>query len=370
MVAQATVYFRVDASRDIGAGHAMRCLSLAQGYGAQGYRCIFVMAQAMDQIVDLVNRRGFIVERMPESDGSCSISGGPYRHSSWLRTSERADADSFLAVTDKYQFCEGIVVVDHYAIAKEWETAVSCRYDVLAIDDLNDRPHTARWVLDQTHGKLPKAYDGLIAESSRLLLGAGYALLSPSYTDLREKAEERAKERGFGGNVLVSLGGTYNHDLCLTVVTQIAKVQGIDKITLVMGAGGENYLPQWHDLAPYPNLELVTFTEKMPELLLQCDLCIGAAGSSSWERCALGIPSISVVIAENQKAIGAFLDESGATVMMDVCELEATDRLCSSVELLIQTQELKDDMASAALSVCDGKGVERVVAETLELKNA
>ncbi len=91
----------------------------------------------------------------------------------------------------------------------------------------------------------------------------------------------------------------------------------------------------------------------MAELMSQADLAIGASGSSSWERCALGLPTINYVIADNQKPIAKELAKNGASIT-----IQSTKDLSDAVGKI---KESLNAFSLASAKLVDGMGVSRVI---------
>ncbi len=179
------VVFRADASKDIGSGHVMRCLALADAMQSAGIRPRFVCRDLPGHLADRVRARNFDVTLLPLEH--------PYRspdaiddYAGRLQASQADDAEDFLAsIPDT---CD-LVIVDHYGLGEQWERKVRNHCDkLIAIDDLC-RPHYANFVIDQTLGRPVSAYNK--SDIDHALTGARYALLPPAYYRLHEQLDRR-----------------------------------------------------------------------------------------------------------------------------------------------------------------------------------
>lgn len=364
MIFMPTVLFRVDSSLEMGAGHVMRCLSLALAFKEEGVSSGFLSKAIIVEQRKYIESLGVPVTLLEGAAVEPSANTSDV-YATWLGWSECVDAEKVLRVAQVYPDDVVLFVVDHYGIGKEWEDQVSERYAVLALDDLNNRKHSARWVLDQTYGKTPLSYQGLVSEQTHLLVGSDFALLNRKYRDAREDAVKRRESRQVIGSILISLGGAYNHQLCSRVVEQVKHCRRVRKITLVTGYGGKTYESiLCSAMVGFP-FEVYEFSNDLISLMEDADICIGAAGSSSLERCVLGVPSISIVIADNQKYIGEHLDKSGATRTLSLEQLMQTDQLTLLLDTMIEDPDILSRMSLAASTICDGNGAARVVRETL-----
>jgi spore coat polysaccharide biosynthesis predicted glycosyltransferase SpsG len=97
----------------------------------------------------------------------------------------------------------------------------------------------------------------------------------------------------------------------------------------------------------------------MAERMRLADISIGAAGSTSWERCCLGLPSIIVILAENQRAIGNALAKNGcAHLIIDDQAIQSVGLLLSKL-MASEVQLIK--LTHNAKSICDGRGCSRLI---------
>ncbi len=146
------VVFRADASLNIGSGHVMRCLTLANALRESGASCFFVCREHPGNLLELIREQGFEAIGLPLPKTFESLHG---KHSSsrltyagWLGDSWQRDAEQTLAALNG-ELADWLVV-DHYALDSAWEESLrpACRR-LLVIDDLADRDHRCDLLLDQ-----------------------------------------------------------------------------------------------------------------------------------------------------------------------------------------------------------------------------
>ena len=104
-------------------------------------------------------------------------------------------------------------------------------------------------------------------------------------------------------------------------------------------------------------------SKNMAELMNRSHLAIGGAGTTTWERCCVGLPTLTLVVAENQIEISRSLHDYGALIATDLKNL--ADHV---VRLLNDPGELLSKLSENALEICDGQGAERVY-DYLKLEN-
>ncbi|PTY36777.1 UDP-2,4-diacetamido-2,4,6-trideoxy-beta-L-altropyranose hydrolase [Saccharospirillum sp. MSK14-1] len=366
----AWVLFRVDAGAAIGSGHWMRCLTLADRLHEEGYDCVFISAQQLPGLVERTLARGhhhypLAPVAMDEADDRQPR----YSHSRWLATDEIQDAqrvETCLAgLRQRLGANPSWIVVDHYALAAPWEERFTPTAPVLAIDDLHDRPHQARWVLDQTAGKTPDVYDGrMLNADGELLLGADYALLRPEFIRCRPASlARRTQPRPGADRLLLTLGGVDADNISLWVLQALLPLQSSLDVEVVVGAAYPHWdeLQHWCD-AHWPSCRRYRQVDDMAERMVAADLCIGAAGSTSWERCCLGLPTVQLQLADNQRHIAHYLDKVGAALNFGLPASGRETELAEWVQDVMQHPQRLQHLSQQAAALCDGTGVERVVA--------
>lgn len=281
-------------------------------------------------------------------------------HAAWLGTSQETDARDTAAIAA--QIRPDWLVVDHYALDAIWERRLqSVAPRILVIDDLADRQHESHVLLDQNLGRNAQAYAGKVSIGSTVLVGPRYALLRPEFRSLRERSLARRSNNTLR-NIFISMGGVDLFNTTGQVLTALRQSRlGNDaRITIVMGSRAPG-LKAVEDSArqfPWPTNVKVDVSN-MAELMTEADLAIGAAGGSAWERCCLGLPSLAVVLAENQRNGARALAYVGAARLIgDACDIET--KIPSAIDAL-QSGAALAEMAAHAGAVTDGQGVERVV---------
>lgn len=360
------IAFRVDASLQIGTGHVIRCLTLADALKAQGAECHFISRKLPGHLLEVIHQRGFDVtalsaEQAPSSNTfvvrDCADEPA---HAPWLGCDWRADAQQTRAILTILQ--PDWLVVDHYALDHRWETALQPGYQkLLVIDDLGDRPHSCDLLLDQNLGRQPQDYISLLPAHCKVLTGPRYALLRPEFSALRSYSLQRRQLPALK-HLLITMGGV---DLpnATGQVLQALKACPLPqdcRICVVMGLQA-SWLQQVQEQAqemPWPTEVLVNIND-MAERMADSDLAIGAAGSTSWERCSLGLPTLLVVLADNQWSGAKALQAVQAASMIGSVRDIAT-QLPLSFRALTQGQRLMH-MSTAARAVADGQGVDKVL---------
>jgi len=366
------IAFRTDASLQMGSGHVMRCLTLADALRAKGAQCHFISRAHPGHLLDLISQRGYRTNSLVapvhqaqaaikiETAASLQPSQTP-AHAAWLGCDWQADAAQTVAILASLQ--PDWLVVDHYALEQRWESALQPHYKkLMVIDDLADRPHRCNLLLDQNLGRQPQDYAGLVPTHCQVLTGPHYALLRPEFSALRPYSLQRRQAQTTIGKLLITMGGV-DQDNATGQVLQALKTCALPqacRISLVMGLTAP-WLQNVRELAaqiPWPT-EVVVNVNDMAQRMADSDLAIGAAGSTSWERCCLGVPTLMAVLAENQQPGAQAIEVAHAARLIGAVSDIATQLPLAVAELI--ESERQSRMSLAASAVTDGRGVEKVL---------
>jgi UDP-2,4-diacetamido-2,4,6-trideoxy-beta-L-altropyranose hydrolase len=330
------VVFRTDASLDIGTGHVMRCLTLAQVLRKQGVDCHFVCRQHPGNLIDLIHQRGFGVRTLPMPDLSKQKSGNKVSgsHGNWLRTDLQVDVDQTqIAIADEVF---DWMVVDHYAIDASWEKQLKSSYRrLMVIDDIADRPHECDFLIDQNLGRRVQDYQGLVPKSCQLLVGPQYSILRPEFSELRQYSLAKRVNPTLK-HLLISMGGVDKNNAAGQVLEKLkdCNLPSDLRITVVMGPHAP-WLTQVRQQAENLSIqtEVLVGVDNMAKLMAQCDLAIGAAGCTSWERCCLGLPTLLIVLANNQIENAKALVKTNSALLIGKIE-DIAISLCKHIMML------------------------------------
>jgi UDP-2,4-diacetamido-2,4,6-trideoxy-beta-L-altropyranose hydrolase len=361
--------FRTDASLLIGTGHVMRCLTLAEALTTKGAECQFICRAHEGNLIEVIRSKGFIAHELPIAhngravpiahDTEVPTSALVHRH--WLGATQVQDYEActtFLA-TQRPDW----LIVDHYALDAHWERALAPHYrNLMVIDDLADRPHTCDLLLDQTFGRDAEDYRPLVPATCRLLCGSQYALLRPEFVALRPYSLQR-RSQSVLRELLITMGGV-DKDNATGKVLQALRTCFLPadcRITVVMGPTAP-WLSEVRTEAqgmPLATRVLVGVTD-MAQLMANSDLAIGAAGTTSWERCCLGLPTIMLVLAENQRMVAHGLERSGGVRLIQLDQI-TTAKLRELLFPVFNDPAQLLHMSDCAASVVDGSGVDAVI---------
>lgn len=334
--------FRVDASSEIGAGHIVRCAALAKGLAGRQHGVRFICRTAVGDLTGWLEQQGFRVDRISVSEAS-SVS---------------AQQEFDLVRTDSHPVCDWLVV-DHYGLGLDWERRVRpLAKRIFVIDDLG-RPHDCDLLLDQNYRSPRHAqYPGHVPAGCDLLLGSRFALLRPEFQAMRDEA--LARPRTDLRRLLVFMGGSDPTDATSKVLEGVRRADLDTVVDIVVGAGNPHVQSVKRAAAALDRARVHIQTDRMAQLMAEADCGIGAAGSASWERCALGLPALVTILSKDQVAIAQALHEAGAHRLLGFEDDVTADDYALGLRNLSSGKLVAMSQSSAA--ICDGRGVDRVAA--------
>lgn len=347
------VVVRTDASLDIGTGHVMRCLVLAKSLQDKGAVVRFVCRQDIGNLCDLIEIRGFKVDRLAMSTNEKVIDGNLQSHEA-LTSDWQEDALKTCEILETIDTKPDWLVVDHYALDIRWESTLRPLVKrILVIDDLDNRKHDCEILIDQNlHLDAGKRYLNNVPEAARLFVGPRYALLREEFS----RPSTLGRHSGKLENLLVYFGGSDPGNQTLKVL-QALQMLGLESLNTTILLGPIHPNVEQIELAAkgMKNVSLIGATDKMSELMMKADLAIGTCGMAAWERCLLGLPCIVVITAENQREDASILEHVGAVINLgDAHSIEAAD-FSETISYVYSNPEVLKRMGAASLSVMEGR---------------
>ena len=354
------VVFRVDTGEEIGSGHFMRCLTLANHLRKNGGEFFFICDDGLDVVSKYLRRDDYYLfnedqNRSFEFNESIKEKN---EYKSWVRCGWKEDARQTKNIIGKSK--PDWLVVDHYGIDSQWHNELRSSVNkIMVIDDLANRALDCDMVVDQTYGRLEQCYSSLVGSNCECLLGVEYAMIRPEFKALREISLRRRELKSSIDVVFVFMGGADHLNLTEKVINALSEiVWNRSAVVNVALSSSAPYLDEVIQAGKKINLDVNIHVDSnsMAELMMQSDIGIGAAGTASWERCVMGLPTMITAYADNQRIIAENLVRSGAVqYWSDVGSLK------NKIEKLIGCPEELQHMSSTSAGICDGIGCQRVV---------
>lgn len=337
---------RVDASAQIGTGHLMRCLALAQAWKDAGGKAIFITACESDGLLQQLREGGFDIH----------VLAHPYPEpGDWDYTK-----DTLAAYPNAW------VVLDGYHFDEIYQQRVKeAGHRLLVIDGKAHLKHYyADLVLNQNLHAEQLHYS--CEPYTHLLLGTRYVLLRREFLAWRDWKREIPQ---VARRVLVTLGGSDSNNNMLKVIQALQKVDvpGLEAI-VVLGAINPHadVLQAAISQSSIP-IRLIHDAQNMPELMTKADLAITAGGITPWEMCFTGLPMLIIITADNQRDNVRAMHQAGIAENLGWYKNVDKENITGQLRVMMDSQELRQSMSHTQRKMVDGSGTERVLLKMTEL---
>lgn len=341
-----TLLIRADASVAIGTGHVMRCLALAQAWQDRGGKAVVASGALLPAVRDRLLAENIEVVLTETKAGSSE-------DASWV-----ADLAQ--------QYDATWVVVDGYHFGAKYQRRL--KRAKLRLLFLDDNGHAAKYFADFVLNQNVHAQESLYKNReayTQLLLGPRYALVRREFRLWRDWKRQIPNA---GGKILVSMGGSDAGNVTALVIPALNSIS-LKGLEVKIVAGGSN--PHLESLerairTSGENFCMLTNVETMPELMAWADVILAAAGTICWEICAMGLPALLVVTADNQKTVARRLAALNAAWSLD----SGTDKIAAEcaplLQRMLESQSIREELSAKARELVDMGGAARVVASLQE----
>jgi UDP-2,4-diacetamido-2,4,6-trideoxy-beta-L-altropyranose hydrolase len=336
---------RVDASTQMGTGHLMRCLALAQAWKDASGKVTFVTACQTEGLLERLQEEGF----------GLNVLAHPYPDpGDWDFTKDilAAHPDAWV-VLDGYHFNEGY---------QQWVKEAGHR--LLVIDDMAHLKHYyADIVLNQNLHAEQLHY--ACEPYTRLLLGTHYVLLRREFLAWKNWKREIPK---VARRVLVTLGGgdPENHTLKVIQTLQKIDIPGLEAVVVVGVSNSYVNVLESAVRQSHVPIRLICNAGNMPELMSWADVVVSGAGSTTWELVYMGVPMLAMVLAPNQEAIARVLKESNIAVGLNFKSTYHSKPINQLIEELLVNEKARITMSQMGKTLVDGQGAKRIVSIILD----
>jgi len=350
------ILIRTDASVQIGTGHVMRCLTLAEELRGRGADVIFVCREFAGDLCGYIEEKSYVVHRLPVSDAPEQGVGPGLKHAAWLGADWQTDAMQVEEIIKGIETTPDWLIVDYYALDERWEGYLRpYAKNIMVIDDLADRPHDCDLLLDQNFYKnLESRYDDLVSPQCKKLLGPKYALLRPEFREARKNLRKRD---GHVRRLMIFFGGSDPTNETAKAVEAIRMLNRPDiAVDVVVGSANPHKEQIKQLCSAMPNTIFYCQVENMAQLMVAADLFIGSGGSTTWERCCLGLPGLIMAVASNQNAIAVGCDQAGIGFHINKSKDISPHQIQIEIEKMFLNQTTLLTMGKKSTNMVDGKG--------------
>ncbi|HQS58872.1 MAG: UDP-2,4-diacetamido-2,4,6-trideoxy-beta-L-altropyranose hydrolase [Gallionellales bacterium 35-53-114] len=349
------VAIRTDASSQIGTGHFMRCLALAESLKERGAKTRFVSRHLPEHLRSMLAGKGHEFVSLDRTQNDMPLD--ELAHAHWLGVSQAQDAaDSIRVLSDG---AWDWLIVDHYALDTRWESALRrTTKRIMVIDDLADRQHDCDMLLDQNfYADMQARYANKIPSHCELLLGPRYALLRDEFRQLHNQVKPR---NGSVKRILVFFGGVDVDNYTGRAIEALSEIGMSGKCVDVVIGAQHPCREQIKAACVMHGYICHIQTDKMAELMAAADLAIGAGGSATWERCCLGLPTLSICLAANQQRQIADAAQEGY-LYSPATNKELEVVIKTHTIALLENEYLRRLISRRAMHAVDGRGVVRII---------
>ncbi len=331
---------RADASPEIGTGHVIRCLSLAEAHRARGGTVTFLSLPSTKPLEERIVSAGAEVR--------------------YLTTERGSQGDAAETLKTATEIKAAAVILDGYCFEDAYQTTISnSGLRSLVMDDYGHaKRYSSNLILNQNLGADPRLYAER-SPSTQVLLGPAYALLRPDFA----AASKLRTFPAMASKILVTLGGSDPDNSTSVVLRGLLKLKrkNLDVTVLV---GGENQhgaaIEEIVTTAPFP-IRVKRDVRNMPELMAWADIAITASGTTTWELLCMGVPFACGTIAANQEGIAASIARAELAVVMGRYGDLSPALIAENVQSLLSSADLRKTLSERGRTVVDGKGSGRVL---------
>jgi UDP-2,4-diacetamido-2,4,6-trideoxy-beta-L-altropyranose hydrolase len=332
---------RADANAEIGTGHVMRCVALAQAWRDSGGGVTFILGPGGVEIHERLLSEGFEISEVAGESGGA----------------EDAAQTSELCVRKAAEW----LVLDGYHFSQDYRDRIrSAPSHLLLVDDHGAfAPYNCDVVLNTNVYASEAIYPARHSET-HFLLGSAYALLRREFLSRRRP---RADEPEQATQLLITLGGADPHNVTLTVVEALGEIDDRElDLTVVLGASNRHRASVERALnrTSHP-FRLLLNVSNMPELMARSDLAISAGGGTCDELAFLRVPMFLITIAKNQEQAVEAYRRKNAAVTAGWFTVFDRAGLARSLRDVIGNRDLRRGISENAGALVDGRGAQRVV---------
>ncbi len=343
-------FIRVESDEKIGTGHLMRCLTIANSLRKKGNQVYFISKNMSEESRKILESNKFSVEKLD------------YKRKKF---DYKIDAKYTIEIIKKEMKNSTFLIIDNYDIDKKWEILVKKFVKkIIVIDDLANRKHSCELLIDQNFNSniKEKQYKKLVPKNCTLLTGTKFAILRPEFFILRKLTKTRTKLK----NILISYGGTDPSNETIKVLKALKNIDLQNVNTYIVSGNLNSKNKEIEQLSTELNKsKFYEYTKDIAELMIKADVAFGGAGTTSWERCCLGLPTIITILSNDQKDIAESLEKNTCGINLGF----GKNIKVKDYENILRKFDWKNlrEFSLNCKKIVDGRGTNRVISEILSI---
>lgn len=333
------IWIRADANSDIGTGHVMRCISIAQELQKSGQEVWFVCAdETSAKLLEAKGQRYYILNT-------------DYRDM-------ENELDNFL-----FMLCEqspDALLIDSYYVTAEYLKKLGECVKTVFIDDMAFFPYPVDVLINYNIFAGPDLYKDYLEEKPYFLLGMDYAPLRSEFRDVSYDVQASVKD------VLITTGGSDKYNLAGQILKKLLSDNETKELNFHVVSGVFNqHLSILEELKrTFQNVHVYTNLADMSKLMQKCDLAVSAAGSTVYELLAIGVPVVTFSFVDNQVKSAEAFGEKKVAVMQGHYEPfsaeEFVSGLTEGIKQLMGNCQMREELMKKGRQLVDGNGARRI----------
>ena len=339
------LFIRVDASPEIGIGHIMRCLTLAQELKNNFDKIIFLTQKNSSDFTETIMKNEFEV----------------------IFISANNDSDIIKNIVTTNSVNKNFLLIDHYNVDSNFESSLKNTFEkIFVIDDLANRKHDCDLLIDQNYYRdLNHRYEKLIQNDTITLLGPKYAIIRSEFRSINKKT---IKKNSQIKKILISFGGSDPTNECKKSLDALCSIENNQfEIVAIVGIYNNKFEQLKKLYEKYSNIKIYRHVNDLSLLMLNSDLFIGAGGTTTWERFYMGLPSIVTIISDDQKESIEFLSDMGHVINLGLAKNVTSKTYVQTLQK--PNFDLIYNMSINNQKLVDGNGSNRIKSQIIELIN-
>lgn len=336
------LYIRTDSNNKIATGHVMRCISIAKAMEKNNEEVIFITSDHNSD--ELIISNGFRVICL---------------NSKWNDLNYEVETLIDIILKNKIEK----LLIDSYFVTKEYLESLKKYTKLIYIDDLNLFTYPVDLLINYSDSYKKFMYDVKYKNIDiRILKGYKYIPLREEFQNVIPSINNNVK------SILFTMGGSDEKNLTLEFIRNIIKNKKYNNIefNIVVGRFNSNLHELKKIVSNISNINLHYNVSNMAEIMLESDIAISAGGTTLFELCSCGIPTISFIIADNQEDGTRSLESEGIVLYAGDIRLgiqKCINTILLKIELMLNDVKVRERLSINMRNIVDGNGVYRIAKE-------